>query len=64
MRWSWCCADGTDVETPVCDRSPDFLGRPEAYDMAAGAVEGWLEAATRHPRVPPACTPRSMLIMD
>jgi hypothetical protein len=40
-------ADGTDVETPLTNRSPDFLGRPEAYDMAAGAVEGWLEQQRR-----------------
>jgi hypothetical protein len=40
-------ADGTDVETPLTSRSPDFLGRPEAYDMAAGAVEGWLEQERR-----------------
>jgi hypothetical protein len=43
-------ADGSDVETPVCDRSPDFLGRPEAFDMAADAVEGWLEQARRRGR--------------
>jgi hypothetical protein len=46
-------ADGSDVVTPVCDRSPDFLGRPEAYDMAAGAVEGWFEASTRRGDLPP-----------
>lgn len=39
--------DGSDVVTPLNDRSPDFIGRSEAYDMAAGAVEGWFEAATR-----------------
>lgn len=38
-------ADGTDRETPVNDHSPDFLGRAEAYDMAAGAVERWFEAS-------------------
>jgi hypothetical protein len=42
--------DGSDVETPVDDRSPDFLGRVEAYDMASGAVEGWLgQHRRRHP---------------
>jgi hypothetical protein len=41
--------DGTDVPTPVNDRSPDFLGRAEAYDMAATAVEGWYEAFLRRP---------------
>jgi len=40
-------SDGTDVETPVSSRSGDFLGRPEAYDMAATAVEGWLEQHKR-----------------
>jgi hypothetical protein len=40
-------SDGTDVETPVSDRSGDFLGRAEAYDMAATAVEGWLEQHRR-----------------
>jgi hypothetical protein len=44
--------DGSDVVTPVSDRSPDFLGRAEAYDMAAGAVEGWFQLATRR-RPPP-----------
>jgi hypothetical protein len=40
-------SDGSDVETPLTDRSGDFLGRPEAYDMAATAVEGWLEQHRR-----------------
>jgi hypothetical protein len=40
-------ADGSDISTPLSDRSPDFLGRPEAYDMAADAIEGWFELATR-----------------
>ncbi len=35
--------DGSDRETPVTSRGPDFLGRAEAYDMAAGAVERWFE---------------------
>jgi hypothetical protein len=39
--------DGRDIETPVSDRSPDFLGRPQAYAMAADAVEGWLQLAHR-----------------
>jgi hypothetical protein len=43
-------ADGAEVDTPVTDRSPDFLGRAEAYDMAASAVEGWLEVARRAAR--------------
>ena len=42
--------DGSDVETPVASRSLDFLGRPEAYDMASGAVEGWLEQYRRRSR--------------
>jgi hypothetical protein len=36
-------ADGRDVATPVTDRSADFLGRPQAYSMAADAVEGWFQ---------------------
>ncbi len=35
--------DGSDRETPLSDRGPDFLARPEAFDMAAGAVERWFE---------------------
>lgn len=35
--------DGSDRETPVTNRGPDFLGRPEAYDMATGAVERWFK---------------------
>ncbi len=35
--------DGSDRETPVASRGPDFFGRHEAYDMAAGAVERWFE---------------------
>lgn len=45
-------ADGSDISTPLSDRSPDFLGRPEAYDMAAGAIEGWFELATRRRSTP------------
>ncbi len=33
--------DGSDRETALTDRGPDFLGRAEAFDMAAGAVERW-----------------------
>jgi hypothetical protein len=40
-------ADGSEVETPVSNRSPDFLGRPQAYEMAADAVEGWFRLAHR-----------------
>jgi hypothetical protein len=47
-------SDGSDLETPVADRSPDFLGRAEAYDMASGAVEGWLEQHRRRHQHPPA----------
>ncbi len=39
--------DGRDVDTPVTDRSPDFLGRPQAYAMAADAVEGWFDLGRR-----------------
>lgn len=45
-------ADGSDVVTPVSDRSPDFLGRSEAYDMAAGAVEGWFQLAAHRRSAP------------
>ncbi len=43
-------ADGSDIETPLTDRSADFLGRAEAYDMASSAVEGWLEQNRRNGR--------------
>lgn len=33
--------DGGPVATPVHRRSPDFLGRPEQFQMAALAVERW-----------------------
>lgn len=36
-------ADGSDRETPLTSVGADFLGRREAYDMAAGAVERWFE---------------------
>ena len=41
--------DGTDRETPLSDVGPDFLGRAEAYDMAAGAVERWFEETKSPP---------------
>ncbi len=34
-------ADATDLATTVTSRSADFLGRPEAYDMAALRLERW-----------------------
>ena len=37
--------DGSDLETPLTDVSVDFVGRAEAFDMAAGAVERWFEEA-------------------
>lgn len=43
-------ADGSDRQTPLTNHGPDFLGRPEAYDMAAGAIEGWFEASRRAPK--------------
>src|SRR5205085_1540840 len=46
-------ADGSDIETPVTDRSPDFLGRREAYDIAAASIEGWLQQSRRR-RLKPA----------
>ena len=33
--------DGSDLATTVTTASPDFLGRGEAYDQAALAVERW-----------------------
>jgi hypothetical protein len=33
--------DGRDLVTTVTTASPDFLGRAEAYDVAALAVERW-----------------------
>ena len=33
--------DGTDVATPVTGVSPDFLGRAEAFDIAALALDRW-----------------------
>lgn len=33
--------DGSDLATTVTTASADFLGRPEAYDVAALAVERW-----------------------
>ena len=42
-------ADGFRRRHPGVRPVAGLLGRPEAYDMAAGAVEGWFEAATRRP---------------
>ena len=33
--------DGSDLATTVTTTSPDFLGRAEAYDVAALALERW-----------------------
>lgn len=44
------------VRTPLTSVGPDFLGRAEAYAMAAGAVERWWRDAGNHPR-PPRSTP-------
>lgn len=41
--------DGSDLETPLTDVGPDFLGRAEAYDMAAGAVERWFSETRPSP---------------
>ena len=40
-------SNGSDIVTPVGSGSPDFLGRAEAFTMAAEAVEGWFEQARR-----------------
>lgn len=34
-------ADGSDLPTPLTNRSADFAGRGEAYDVAALALERW-----------------------
>lgn len=33
--------DSGPFRTPITSRGPDFVGRAEAFDMAAGAVERW-----------------------
>lgn len=37
------------VRTPLTSVGPDFLGRAEAYDMAAGAVERWFSETRPSP---------------
>ena len=37
--------DGSDRETSLTSLGPDFVGRAEAYDIAAGAVERWFDAS-------------------
>jgi hypothetical protein len=32
---------GEDLRPVITDHNADFLGRSEAFDMAADAVEGW-----------------------
>lgn len=39
--------DGGPVLTPVTSRGLDFFGRPQAYDVAALAVERWWRDAPR-----------------
>jgi hypothetical protein len=34
-------ADGQTVRTPLNSTSPDFIGRPEPYLQAAGAIQRW-----------------------
>lgn len=34
-------SDGTRARTPLTSLSPDFLGRPEPYRQAAGAIRRW-----------------------
>ncbi|MFH8365244.1 hypothetical protein [Streptomyces sp. NPDC018031] len=38
-------AGGAPLRPIITDHNADFLGRPEAFDMAADAIEGW---AARH----------------
>ncbi len=38
---------GGEMPTLLTDRSPDFLGRPEAFDVAASAVADWAELMRR-----------------
>lgn len=40
-------ADGRTLRPLVTDHNADFLGRAEAFDMAADAVEGWAAAHGR-----------------
>lgn len=40
-------AHGEPLRPLITDHNADFLGRPEAFDMAADALEGWA-AARRH----------------
>ena len=37
--------DGTDLPTTITTRSADFLGRAEAYDIAARGLERWWRAS-------------------
>jgi hypothetical protein len=37
--------DGTDLPTTITTRSADFLGRAEAYDIAARGLERWWQAS-------------------
>jgi len=39
--------DTGPVATPVHRRSPDFLGRPEQFQMASLAIERWWRDAGR-----------------
>jgi hypothetical protein len=51
--------DGSDLETSLTDVGPDFVGRAEAYDIAAGAVERWLVGSRPAPPAPPPPAPPS-----
>lgn len=39
--------NGDELPTPLTDRSPDFLGRPESFDIAADAIEDWATVLRR-----------------
>ncbi|MDI5965345.1 PH domain-containing protein [Streptomyces sp. SL13] len=39
--------DGAVLPVLLTDRCPDFLGRPERFDRAADAVEGWARLLRR-----------------
>ena len=39
--------DGTELPALLTDHNADFLGRPESFDIAADAIEGWADALCR-----------------
>jgi hypothetical protein len=43
-------ADGSELPTLLTDRSPDFFGRTEPFDIAADTIEDWATLLRRAPR--------------